>query len=825
MLEVSQLSVSYGKHLAIDGVALSVGRGEIVVMLGANGAGKSSCLKALGGVVPHLPGARIDLGGTDLTRLPPHMLVEAGLALVPEDRGIFPDLSVHDNLQLGAFTRRARARAGENLKQVVALFPRLAERLGLLASTMSGGERQMVAIGRALMSAPDILLLDEPSLGLAPVVCNELFQVLGRIRELGVGVLLVEQNARQALAIANRGYLLENGRIVGEASAAQLRDDPAVRRAYLGGGAQANGVGALTGRPLLGNGHVRTQVGNGSLAAPPPSPRASPTSPQTRTARGEGRGEGQQDTPTSASVPALHPSPLPASGERGPGVRVEKEPHTPQPSTQQAHPGSETMIAVDLMINNADVRAAGNATFDRLNPMTGEIAARAAASSTDDAVRAADAAAAAFPAWSEMAPAARRALLNKAADLIEAAGGKFAPVMGAETGSTAMWAGFNCMLAAGMVREAAAMTTQIAGEIIPSNVPGSLAMGYRQPVGVVAGIAPWNAPVILGVRAVAMPLACGNTVVLKASEMCPGTHRLIGTLFREAGFPPGVINVVTNAPKDAGAVVEALIAHPAVRRVNFTGSSRVGKIIARKCAEHLKPVLLELGGKSPLVVLDDADLDEAVNAAAFGAFANQGQICMSTERIVVDEKVADDFVARFAAKAKSLSVGDPREGKAVLGSVVDHAAAERVTALVLDAVAKGAKLAAGGTINGTLIGAHVLDHVTPAMRIYEEESFGPVTTVVRVRGDDEAVRIANDTPYGLSSAVFSRDVTRAFAVARRLETGICHINGPTVHDEAQMPFGGVKDSGYGRFGGKAAVNEFTELRWITIQSGHRHYPF
>jgi benzaldehyde dehydrogenase (NAD) len=483
------------------------------------------------------------------------------------------------------------------------------------------------------------------------------------------------------------------------------------------------------------------------------------------------------------------------------------------------------MFAVDLMINNADVKASGNATFDRLNPMTGDIAARAAASSVDDAARAVDAAAAAFPAWAELAPAARRALLNKAADLIEAAGPKFAPVMAAETGSTAMWAGFNCMLAAGMVREAAAMTTQIAGEIIPSNVPGSLAMGYRQPVGVVTGIAPWNAPVILGVRAIAMPLACGNTVVLKASEMCPGTHRLIGTLFREAGFPPGVVNVVTNAPRDAGTVVEALIAHPAVRRVNFTGSSRVGKIIARKCAEYLKPVLLELGGKSPLVVLDDADLDEAVNAAAFGAFANQGQICMSTERIVVDEKVADEFVARFAAKAKSLSVGDPREGKAILGSVVDHAAAERVTQLVLDALAKGARLAAGGSINGTLIGAHVLDRVTPAMRIYEEESFGPVTTVVRAKGDDDAVRIANDTPYGLSSAVFSRDVNRAFAVARRLETGICHINGPTVHDEAQMPFGGVKDSGYGRFGGKAAINEFTELRLITIQSGHRHYPF
>jgi acyl-CoA reductase-like NAD-dependent aldehyde dehydrogenase/ABC-type branched-subunit amino acid transport system ATPase component len=816
MLDVSQLSVSYGKHRAVDDLSLNVGRGEIVVMLGANGAGKSSCLKALGGMVPHLPGARIDLGGMDLAALRPHEVVEAGLALVPEDRGIFADLTVRENLKLGAFTRRARAREADNLRRVLALFPRLAERMGQLTRTMSGGERQMVAIGRALMSDPQILLLDEPSLGLSPIVCTELFQALATIKEMGVGVLLVEQNAKQGLAIAGRGYLLENGRIVGEGSASRLRDDPAVRRAYLGGGADAaNGhdagaeaINALGNGRLATLGPARSPAGNGSMA---PAPRLSEM-PALRHTSAEASGR-----PASSGHSAL--------AQPGAQRHAASPPRSMQPSAHDTSHGSETMNAVDMLINNADAKAAGNATFDRLNPMTGEVATRAAASSVEDACRAADAAAAAFPAWSAMAPAARRALLNKAADLLEAAGGKFAPVMGAETGATAMWAGFNCMLASGMIREAAAMTTQIAGEIIPSNIPGSLAMGYRQPVGVVAGIAPWNAPVILGARAIAMPLACGNTVVLKASEMCPGTHRLIGTIFCEAGFPAGVVNVVTNAPKDAGAVVDALIAHPAVRRVNFTGSSRVGKIIARKCAEHLKPVLLELGGKSPLVVLDDADLDEAVNAAAFGAFANQGQICMSTERIVVDEKIADDFVARFAAKAKSLSVGDPREGKAVLGSVVDRSAADRVTSLVLDAVAKGATLAAGGQVNGTLINAHVLDRVTPEMRIYEEESFGPVTTVVRVRGDEEAIRVANDTPYGLSAAVFSRDVNRAFAVARRIDTGICHINGPTVHDEAQMPFGGVKDSGYGRFGGKAAINEFTELRWITIQSGHRHYPF
>lgn len=811
MLDVHQLSVSYGKHVALEAVSLTVGRGEIVVMLGANGAGKSSCLKALGGMVRHVPGARITLGGADISTLEPHEVVEAGLALVPEDRGIFADLTVRENLRLGAFPRRAQALEAENLQRVLTLFPRLAERMGQFARTMSGGERQMVAIGRALMSSPDILLLDEPSLGLSPLVCKELFQALSRIRELGVGVLLVEQNARQGLAIAGRGYLLENGRIVGEGPAAQLQNDPAVRRAYLGGAADTgNDDTPATTRPLS-NGRMNPVVHsptpaslNSRLAAMAPAAPA----------------------PSPAFVSAGVPSSLYRSIDRPMASSSEdRNLSAAEPGSHAPSPGNLSMFDVSLMIGNADANAAGGATFNRLNPMTGEVASRAAAGGVEDAGRAADAAAAAFPAWSEMGPAARRALLNKAADLLEAAGAKFAPIMGAETGATAMWAGFNCMLASGMIREAAAMTTQISGEIIPSNVPGSLAMGYRQPVGVVAGIAPWNAPVILGVRAIAMPLACGNTVVLKASEMCPGTHRLIGTIFRDAGFPPGVVNVVTNAPKDAAAVVNALIAHRAVRRVNFTGSSRVGKIIAMTCAEHLKPVLLELGGKSPLVILDDADLDEAVNAAAFGAFANQGQICMSTERIVVDEKVADEFVKRFAAKAKSLSVGDPREGKAILGSVVDRSAADRVTSLVLDAVAKGAKLAAGGLVNGTLINAHVLDQVTPEMRIYEEESFGPVTTVVRVKGDEEAIRIANDTPYGLSSAVFSRDVTRAMAVARRLETGICHINGPTVHDEAQMPFGGMKDSGYGRFGGKAAINEFTELRWITIQSGHRHYPF
>jgi acyl-CoA reductase-like NAD-dependent aldehyde dehydrogenase len=609
---------------------------------------------------------------------------------------------------------------------------------------MSGGEQQMVAIGRALMSAPKLLLLDEPSLGLSPLMCGELFQALARVRETGVGILLVEQNAVQGLNIADRGYLIETGRIVGQGSAQSLRSDPAVQRAYLGVGDAGAGAGA---------------AGAGA-------------SMQSVTRDGQER----------------------------------------------------AMKHVSLMIGDRDVFAADGRTFDRIDPFTGNVATRAAAASIGDAIAAADAAAAAFPAWSALGPGARRGLLLKAADLLDAKGAEFSELITAECGAIGPWGHFNSHFAASLMREAAAMTTQVAGEVIPSDKPNSFAMAIRQPVGVVLGMAPWNAPVILGVRAIAMPLACGNTVVLKASEMCPATHTLIGTIMREAGLPHGVVNVVTNAPADAGKVVETLIAHPAVRRINFTGSTRVGHIIAETAARYLKPVLLELGGKAPMVILDDADLDEAVKAAAFGCFANMGQICMSTERLIVDEKIADAFVEKFAAKAKSLPHGDPR-GHVVLGSLVTRDAAVRNKELLDDALAKGAKLATGGDFNGSVVSATVVDHVTPAMRIYTEESFGPVKPVIRVKDVEEAIRIANDTEYGLSAAVFGKDVARALGVAKRIQSGICHINAPTVHDEGQMPFGGTKASGYGRFGGKAAIDEFTELRWITIQTGPHPYPF
>lgn len=482
-------------------------------------------------------------------------------------------------------------------------------------------------------------------------------------------------------------------------------------------------------------------------------------------------------------------------------------------------------ISISMRINNENAEASSGAVFERRNPLDGSVATIAPAASADDARAAVDAAKTAFAGWSKTSPHDRRALLCKAADALEARTEQFVSTIAAETGASSAWSKFNVHLAADMLREAGALTTQVNGELVPSNVPGSLALTVRQPAGVVLGIAPWNAPIILAVRALAVPLACGNTVVLKGSELCPASHGLIVDALHDAGFPKGVVNFITNAPQDAAVVVEALVSHPGVRRVNFTGSTRVGRLIAQMCATHLKPSVLELGGKAPSLVLADADIDVAVNAIAFGAFANSGQICMSTERIVVDEAVADEFVAKLAAKTASLPLGDPRQGPVVLGSVVDLTTVERCNHLIDDALAKGAKLVCGGKSNSTLVPATLLDHVTAEMAIFHEESFGPVKPIVRVTGEDAAIGCANDNPYGLSSAIFTQDLARGWRVAKQIESGICHINGATVHDEAQMPFGGVKQSGWGHFGGQAGIDAFTDLRWVTLQTEPRAYPF
>jgi len=761
VLEVARLAAGYGGAPVLDDVSLQVAAGALVVLVGANGAGKSTLLGAIAGVIP-CTGA-IRLGGRDVTRESVSGRVARGMVLVPEGRRLFGEMTVRENLELGGYLRSRRERE-QSIAEVLTLFPRLHERLAQPAGTMSGGEQQMLAVARALVSRPQLLMLDEPSLGLAPRMIAELFRLVRRIRDRGTAVLLVEQNVRQALAIADYSYVLERGSIVAQGRGAELLATDLIQRVYLGN--------------LVGDAGAAISAG------------AAPVAPSFVAAR-------------------LRP-PAGSFTPRVPGDReVEK---------------GAPMFDTSMLVNNKDTGATGAKTFTRKNPMTGEPATRAAAASVADANAAADAAAAAFPAWAALGPSERRGKLLKAADILSSRVEEAIARMMSETGSTAPWAGFNVMFATSLLREAASMTTQVGGEVIPSDKPGCLAFSYRQPVGVVLGIAPWNAPIILGVRAIAMPLACGNTVVLKASETCPATHRLIGEAMRDAGLPDGVVNVVTNAPADAAAIVDALIAHPAVKRVNFTGSTKVGKIVAERAAHHLKPVLLELGGKAPLIVLDDADLDAAVNAAAFGAYANQGQICMSTELAIVDDSLADAFVQKLAAKASSLPAGDPK-GHVVLGPMVGPEAADRVEGLIKEAVAAGAKLAAGGTRQGTVLTATVLDRVTPSMRLYGEESFGPVLCVVRVKGVDEAVRVANASEYGLSASVFGRDVLRAFNVAKRVQSGICHVNGPTVQDEGQMPFGGMKGSGYGRFGGKAAIDQFTDLRWITIEDPKQAYPF
>lgn len=479
-----------------------------------------------------------------------------------------------------------------------------------------------------------------------------------------------------------------------------------------------------------------------------------------------------------------------------------------------------------LIIDNQHVAATGGATYARVSPTSGERVTVAAAATVDDAVRAAASAGAAFKSWSLTSPTERRRILLRAADVLEAKVPEFIRVMGLEVGASELWSGFNVMLAANLFREAAGLATQIQGETIPTDKPGAFSMTMRQPVGVLLSIVPWNGPVVLAARALAYPLVCGNTVVFRASEASPRTHVMVAEALLEAGLPPGALNVITNAPADAPEVIDALIAHPDIRRINFTGSTKVGRIIAQKAATQLKRCLLELGGKAPLVVLDDANVDAAVRAAVFGSYLYQGQICMSTERLVVDAAVADEFVRKYAARAQELPAGDPsKTAGCVIGPMVSSENGARLNALIDDAIAKGASLVCGGYANGAVMPATILDHVTPTMRIYDEETFGPITTVVRVTGVEDAVRVANDTAYGLSAGVFGHDVHRALSVAMRIDAGCVHVNGATVQNEAQSPYGGMKQSGYGKFDGRAVIDEFPDLKWITIEPEDQQYPF
>ena len=472
------------------------------------------------------------------------------------------------------------------------------------------------------------------------------------------------------------------------------------------------------------------------------------------------------------------------------------------------------------------VAARSGATYDDLDPFTGDVVAKVPAGTDADARAAIDAAAGAFPEWAQTPPSLRQAIFLKAADILESRRDEIVGLLARETGASFGFGMFQMHFVPGLFRQAAAVAYAPVGELLPSDIPGTMAMGMRRPVGVVAAIAPWNAALILSARSIAAPLALGNTVVLKPSENSPLSGGLIwGEIFEAAGLPAGVLNIVTHARGAASAIGDELTSNAHVRRINFTGSTRTGRKLAEAAGRNLKRVVLELGGQNPLVVLRDADLDYAVSASAFGAFLHQGQICMSTRKIIVERPIAEAFTEALVAKTASLKVGDPREKDTIIGPLISPEALAAVHARVKDAVATGARVLTGGETDGPCMQPTLLVDVPGDSEFAQHETFGPVASIVVVDSAEEAVREANSTSYGLSAGVITRDPEAGMAIARQIEAGIVHVNDQTVGDEPQMPFGGVKDSGWGRFGGTAAMQEFTELHWVTVQAGTRHFPF
>jgi acyl-CoA reductase-like NAD-dependent aldehyde dehydrogenase len=450
------------------------------------------------------------------------------------------------------------------------------------------------------------------------------------------------------------------------------------------------------------------------------------------------------------------------------------------------------------------VEAAGGETFDDLDPFTGDVVARVAAGTREDAKRAVESAAEAFGEWSKAPPAQRQAVFLTAADILESRRDEVVSWLARETGCTFGFGMFQMGFVPGLFRQAAGTAYAAMGEVIPSDT-GAFAMGIRRPAG---------------------PLVLGNTVVLKPSELSPYSGGLLwGEIFTEAGLPAGVLNIVTHAPGDAGPIGDELVENPHVRRINFTGSTETGRKLAEAAGRNLKRIVLELGGYNPLIVLADADLDYAVNASAFGAFLHQGQICMSARKIIVERPIADQFIERLSAKTAGLKAGDPKEHDTIIGPLISEGALETVKGRVDDAVAKGAKVLAGGEATGPCFQATLLTNVPEDSEFASVETFGPVAAIEVVDSADEAVTRANATSYGLASGIITSDADKGLQLAQRIQAGIVHVNDQPVGDEPQMPFGGVKDSGWGRFGGTAAIDEFTELHWVTVQSGTHPFPF
>jgi vanillin dehydrogenase len=463
-----------------------------------------------------------------------------------------------------------------------------------------------------------------------------------------------------------------------------------------------------------------------------------------------------------------------------------------------------------------------SALTDVLNPANQKPFARIFMAQQQHMRAAIDAADAAKKAWGATLPAERERLLMRAADELEKASEEIIELLIDEAGSTFGKAHFEVPFAANLVRSIAGEARRVHGDVFPSDVPGLISMAIRRPLGVVAGISPFNFPVVLSLKKVAFALACGNTFVLKPSEETSLVGLKLAEIFERAGIPAGVFNVV---PGDGPTMAQVFYDDPRVKLISFTGSSAVGRALATECARRGKRVVLEMGGKSPLIVLKDADLDYAVDTACFGIFIHQGQICMAGSRIIVEAIIYEEFLKRFTAKAQTMKVGDPRDPHTVIGPLIRSTQCPMIDKKVKDAVTSGARLLTGGTYEGNFYYPTVLADVTPEMAAFRDELFGPVAAVTKANDADHALALANNSAYGLSSAVLTNDLQLALRFALELEAGMVHLNGPTIHDEATVPFGGVKDSGMGREGGRWSIDEMTEVKWVTIQTGRRHYPF
>lgn len=463
--------------------------------------------------------------------------------------------------------------------------------------------------------------------------------------------------------------------------------------------------------------------------------------------------------------------------------------------------------------------------FSDLNPADGSVWAQIPDSGVEETRAAIDAAHAAFPAWSGLSHVERAKLMLKVADVVERRRPEIVEAIQGEGGG---WFGKGMYEAGAVVdifHAAAGANYGSIGEVLPSP-HGKFSMAVRYPLGVVSVISPWNFPVILTARNIAFTLALGNTVVLKPSEETPYCGGLFfAEVFEEAGVPPGVLNVVTCSRENVAQVGDELIENPAVKAISFTGSTAVGRSIAAKAGAHLKKCCVELGGKDALIVCDDADMERATAAASFGSFMHQGQICMAAEKVLVQETVFDEFLARFVDRASKLKVGPPLADKGnVIGPLINDKQADNVKTQLEDAVARGAEIVLGGGVNGRFVDPTILVGVTPEMKIYHDETFGPVAPVIPFRTDDEAVAIANDSQYGLSSGIITGDERRGLDIAHRLETGMSHINCSPINDEPNAPFGGAKSSGVGRYGGKWSADSYSETRWITLERGGKDFP-